>query len=193
VPPENSSAIDTDQWGRLVEAVAIYQDRAAFAALFEFFAPRVKALMIRSGASGVTAEELAQETLLAVWRKARLFDRSRGAASAWIFAIARNLRIDAARRERRGLDAGDPLAQIALRTDDSTLPDFPLAMKQTEKRIRAALAKLSEGQMRVVELSFYGGKAHAEIAQILCIPTGTVKSRMRLAMNRLRSLLIEFA
>jgi RNA polymerase sigma-70 factor, ECF subfamily len=190
---ESQESVDPAQWGRLIEAVAKRQDRAAFATLFEHFAPRVKSFMRRSGASEASAEELAQETLLAVWRKAALFDPSTAGASAWIFTIARNLRIDAARRERRGetFDTSDIDAEFQV--DESPLPDARLAAAQSESRVRAALAELSEEQMRVVELSFYKEKAHAEIARILQIPLGTVKSRLRLAMNRLRSRLGEMS
>ena len=99
---EPGAASDRTQWGRLISAIATHQDREAFAALFEFFAPRIKAFMQRSGAGETKAEELAQEAMLAVWRKAGSFDPASTGAAAWIFTIARNLRIDAYRRERRG-------------------------------------------------------------------------------------------
>jgi RNA polymerase sigma-70 factor (ECF subfamily) len=188
---ERPLSIDAAQWSHLIEAVAKRQDRAAFAELFEHFAPRVKTFMRRSGASEASADELAQETLLAVWRKAALFEPSCAGASAWIFTIARNLRIDALRREWRiGAHETTDL-DAAFQVDDSPQPDSLIAVAQAETLVRAALAELSEEQMRVVELSFYQEKAHAEIAQILQIPLGTVKSRLRLAMNRLRNLLGE--
>ena len=190
---ESQEPVDPARWARLIEAVAQRQDRAAFATLFEHFAPRVKSFMRRSGASEASAEELAQETLLAVWRKAALFDPGTAGASAWIFTIARNLRIDAARRERRGETFNTSDIDAEFEVDESPLPDARLATAQSESRVRAALAELSEEQMRVVELSFYKEKAHAEIAQILQIPLGTVKSRLRLAMNRLRSRLGEMS
>ena len=193
MPSDNEAASDRVQWGSLVSAIAKRQDRAAFSALFEFFAPRIKAFMLRSGASEARAEELAQETMLAVWRKAALFDPASAGASAWIFTIARNLRIDAYRRERRGgmIETSD--VEIEFQIDDSPQPDALLATTQSEERVRSALTKLSDDQMRVVELSFFEEKAHAEIAQILGIPLGTVKSRLRLALNRLRNLLSEMS
>jgi RNA polymerase sigma-70 factor (ECF subfamily) len=185
----------TDQmkWGPLIRAIATQQDRTAFSALFEYFAPRIKSFMQRSGASEAKAEELAQETMLAVWRKAGLFDPASTGAAAWIFTIARNLRIDAHRRERRGgvIETSD--AEIEFQIDDSPQPDSHLATVQSEERIRSALAKLSADQIRVVELSFFDEKAHAEIAKILGIPLGTVKSRLRLAISRLRTLLSELS
>jgi RNA polymerase sigma-70 factor, ECF subfamily len=181
------------QWGRLIRAIADHQDRVAFAALFEYFAPRIKAFMQRSGASEANAEELAQETMLAVWRKAALFDPASAGAAAWIFTIARNLRIDAHRRGQRGgmIETSD--VEIEFQVDDSPSPDVRLATSQSEERVRSALSKLSTDQMRVVELSFFEEKAHGEIAQMLGIPLGTVKSRLRLAMSRLRNLLGELS
>ncbi len=193
MPSDNDASLVRVQWGSLVSAIAKRQDRAAFAALFEFFAPRIKAFMQRSGASEAKAEELAQETMLAVWRKAALFDPASAGAAAWIFTIARNLRIDAHRRERRGgvIETSD--VEIEFQIDDSPQPDALLATTQSEERVRSALTKLSDDQMRVVELSFFEEKAHAEIAEILEIPLGTVKSRLRLAMSRLRNLLSEIS
>lgn len=180
-------------WGALIQAVAVRQDREAFARLFEYFAPRIKSYMQRSGATEAAAEELAQETMLAVWRKAGLFDPASAGAAGWIFTIARNLRIDAHRRASRGgvSETGD--VDLEFQVDESPQPDLQIATSQSEQLIRTALAQLSSDQMRVVELSFYEDKAHAEIAQMLKIPLGTVKSRLRLAMNRLRHLLGELS
>ena len=193
MPSENEVATERMQWGPLIRAIAVHQDRGAFATLFEYFGPRIKAFMQRSGASEGSAEELAQETMLAVWRKAALFDPATTGAAAWIFTIARNLRIDAHRRERRGgvIETSD--VEIEFQIDDAPLPDARLATAQSEERVRSALSNLSADQMRVVELSFFEEKAHAEIAQILGIPLGTVKSRLRLAISRLRDLLSELS
>jgi len=191
MPADRPMPTDAAHWDRLIEAVAARQDRAAFAQLFEHFAPRIKTFMRRSGASEGSADELAQETLLAVWRKAALFESSAAGAAAWIFTIARNLRIDALRRERRSNETSDVDAEFQV--DESPQPDSLLASAQAEARVRAAVAELSDEQTHVVELAFYEEKAHAEIAQILQIPLGTVKSRLRLAMNRLRKLLGELS
>jgi RNA polymerase sigma-70 factor (ECF subfamily) len=190
---EDNGTAGTAAWGALIEAVAVRQDRAAFAGLFEYFAPRIKAYMQRSGASEASAEELAQETMLMVWRKAALFDPASSGASAWIFTIARNLRIDSHRRAARGGMTEVLDIDLEFQVDERPQPDSQMATSQSEQRIRSALAQLSPEQMRVVELSFYEDKAHAEIAQMLGIPLGTVKSRLRLAMNRLRNLLSELS
>jgi RNA polymerase sigma-70 factor, ECF subfamily len=191
MPPDSETKTNRMDCGRLISAIATQQDRAAFAELFEHFAPRIKAFMQRSGASAASAEELAQETMLAVWRKAALFDPASSGAAAWIFTIARNLRIDAHRRDQRGGVVETSDVEIEFQVDDAPQPDTQLAAAQSEERVHAALSQLSADQMRVVELSFFEEKAHAEIAQMLDIPLGTVKSRLRLAMSRLRNLLGE--
>jgi RNA polymerase sigma-70 factor (ECF subfamily) len=171
---------------RLIEAVAADHDREAFTALFDYFAPRIKAVLMRSNTPPAAAEELAQEAMLTVWRKAALFDRTRAGASAWIFTIARNLRIDIARREQRGkvldLESSEFL-------EPPPQPDEELSAGEREQCVRAALTHLTDDQIAVVRLSFFEGKAHGDIARELELPLGTVKSRIRLAMNRLRDLL----
>ena len=187
--PERPDTEDPVYWSGLIEAIAARQDHDAFARLFEHFAPRVKTFMRRSGLDEGSADELAQETLLSVWRKAALFDGSAAGAAAWIFTIARNLRIDVLRRHRRAGTHETSGIEAEFHVDDSPQPDSLVARSQADERVRAALSALSDDQMRVVELSFYQEKAHAEIAEILDIPLGTVKSRLRLAMARLRNLL----
>lgn len=171
---------------RLIEAIAVRQDREAFAVLFAFYAPRVKAFLLRSGTPADLAEELAQETLVTVWRKAALFDPAKAGASAWIFAISRNLRIDAARRQRR--EALHALAEEP-EPELAAAPDHDMVAAERQQRVRAALDHLPGEQRRIVELSFFEGRPHGDIAGLLDIPLGTVKSRLRLAMNRMRTLL----
>ena len=185
----------TGAWGRLIEAVATRRDRAALVALFEHFAPRVKTFALRSGASAATAEELAQETMLTVWRKADSFAPGSAGAAAWIFTIARNLRIDALRRERHNGCEFDIDRDIAIeaRVDERLTPESQFAAVQLEQRVRKAVAQLPGEQLRVIELSFFEEKAHGEIAEQLQIPLGTVKSRSRLAITRLRALLDEMS
>lgn len=181
-----------DDLSELIGAISARRDRAAFAALFRHFAPRVKAFMQRSGIAEAAAEELAQETMLTVWRKAELYDPQVAGAATWIFTIARNLRIDWQRRLRRSGVVSDIFeVEAAFHIDASPQPDQRVAAAQSEQRVRSALSQLSVDQLRVVELSFFEEKAHAEISQILEIPLGTVKSRLRLAMERLRILLGE--
>ena len=171
---------------RLLEAVAADRDREAFTALFDYFAPRIKAVLMRSNTPPAAAEEMAQDAMLTVWRKATQFDRTRAGASAWIFTIARNLRIDAARREQRGkvldLESSEFL-------EPPRQPDEEFDAGEREQRVHLALTHLTDDQIKVVRLSFFEGKAHGDIARELELPLGTVKSRIRLAINRLRDLL----
>ena len=165
----------------LLGRVAAHQDKAAFALLFTHFAPRVKAYLLRLGASSGVAEELAQEALLSVWRKAHLFDPAKASAATWLFTIARNLRIDAIRREKRPeLDPEDFMPE------PDADADAGLMLAENEGRLRLALKELPADQIQVVELSFFADKPHSQIAAELGIPLGTVKSRLRLAMGRLK-------
>jgi RNA polymerase sigma-70 factor (ECF subfamily) len=178
-----------DEPARLILAVARTGDRNAFAMLFEHFAPRVKSYMLRLGAAPEAAEELAQEALLTVWRKAALFDPARAGASTWIFAIARNLRIDAIRRERRPKIEDDPTDEPA----PEPAADTVVAAAERDMRLREAMAALPGDQAEVVRQSFFQDKAHSEIARDLDLPLGTVKSRLRLALARLRGLVGDLA
>jgi RNA polymerase sigma factor (sigma-70 family) len=168
---------------RLIATIARSGDREAFARLFDHFAPRVKGLLMRAGSSAELAEEVAQETLLTVWRKAALFDPAKASAGTWIATIARNLRIDIARRETRSR-----LSQVYEILDEEApeQPDTMLSGAERDARVRAAMTDLSPDQYRVVELAFIEGFSHQDVAQRLAIPLGTVKSRLRLAMSHLR-------
>lgn len=178
-----------DEPAALILAVAQRADRNAYALLFEHFAPRVKSYMLRLGAKPEAAEELAQECLLSVWRKAALFDPARAGASTWIFAIARNLRIDSIRRERRPKFEDDPTDEPA----PEPAADTVVAAGERDVRLREAMRTLPVDQAEVVRQSFFQDKAHSEIARDLNLPLGTVKSRLRLALTRLRGLVGDLA
>ena len=167
----------------LLVTVGAQRDRVAFVALFEHFAPRVKSYLLRLGATPALADDLTQEAMLSVWRKAILYDVSKASASTWIFTIARNLRIDAIRRERRPeFDPNDP----ALVPDEETPPDTQMIRDGDDARIRDVLTKLPPDQAQVVQMSFFADKPHSQIARELGLPLGTVKSRLRLAMVRIK-------
>lgn len=167
----------------LLEAIARRGDRTAFAELFRRFAPKIKAYMMRLGTGDALAEDLAQDVMLTVWKRAALFDAQRASVGTWIFSIARNRRIDVSRKDGRiEFEADDP----ALVTDDDDTAFHHLASAQDMRRVKDAMSALPEDQAQVVRLSFYEDKAHSEIAQELGLPLGTVKSRIRLAMDKLR-------
>lgn len=164
-------------------AIGEGQDRASFAALFHHFAPRLKTSLSRMGLPASVAEDLAQETLLTVWRKAGQFDPDRASAAAWVFTIARNLRIDTIRRDfkAKGM-AADP-------QDACSTPEQELSTIQTEQRLRAAMDQMPGEQADLLRLSYFEEMSHAEIAKRLHLPLGTVKSRLRRATAQLRSAL----
>jgi RNA polymerase sigma-70 factor, ECF subfamily len=174
----------------LVVAIAQRADRDAFATLFEHFAPRVKGFLMRRGANGALAEEIAQETMLSVWRKAASFSPGRGTAGSWIFTIARNLAVDRSRRDHNALpEEADPSGEV----DETASAEAMMLSAERERRLRAALATLSPEQSSIVTLAFFQDRPHSELAAELGIPLGTVKSRIRLALARLRTLLDDLA
>jgi RNA polymerase sigma-70 factor (ECF subfamily) len=167
----------------LLQRIAERADSQAFAELFQSYAPRVKAYMIRQGADSQTAEELAQETLMMVWRKAALYSDEKGSATTWIFTIARNLRIDRLRRELVYQELPEGREEEASSDEQ---PDEALSVRERQERVRSALATLPQDQHVVVSLSYLEGLSHSEIADRLGLPLGTVKSRMRLAYQKIR-------
>jgi RNA polymerase sigma-70 factor, ECF subfamily len=175
---------DRERFADLMEAVALRRDRAAYGALFSYYAPRVKAYLMRLGADDGLAEELAQDVMVTVWRKADLFDRTQASVSTWLFRIARNRRIDAIRRTRRPeLDPNDPL----LLPSSPGEVDEGLNAQDAERRIRGAMHDLPEEQKALLRAAFYDGLSHREIAERSGTPLGTVKSRLRLAFQKLRT------
>jgi len=169
-------------------AVAAQRDKAAFADLFSYFAPRLKAYLMRLGSDAGLAEELAQEAMIMVWRRAATFDSSQASVGTWVFTIARNKRIDALRRQRRpDLDPADPL----LLPEPAEPADQRIAALQRQERVRRALTSLPPEQVEVVKMAYFEDKAHGTIAEETDLPLGTVKSRLRLALARLRKALHE--
>ena len=184
-----ATPFDGEEAARLVAAIARSADRQAFARLFAFYAPRLKTFLSRQGFGASDCDDLIQDTMLAVWRKAGQFDADAGAVSTWIFTICRNLGIDRRRRLARRLRDDDlsPASDI----DPSPSAEGELITRQDESRVRRALDQLPAEQAEVIALSFFSQSPQSEIATALGIPLGTVKSRVRLAMNRLRQLLHE--
>lgn len=183
--PESSSSL-SEPWPALVRAVADRRDRSAFTRLFAHFAPRVKGYLRRLGCDEARAEDLTQEVMLNVWRRAHLYDPAQATVGTWIFVIARNKRIDHARRECRiEVDDSDP----ALVPDPEPPAVDQEAQQQEEARLRATIATLPSDQADVLRLNFLDDMPHTLIAERLGLPLGTVKSRVRLALIKLRQLL----
>ena len=173
-------AAETD-WVDLVMRVRDHGDRAAFATLFRHYAPRVKGFLMKSGASAALAEECAQDVMAALWQKAHLYDPARASVATWVFTIARNRRIDALRRARRpepedlswGPEAEPDQADV-------------FEMQRESARLGDAVARLPDKQRVLIERAFWGDLSHSEIAAETGLPLGTIKSRIRLALERLR-------
>lgn len=179
---DNSKKLST--WDELLVRVGRDRDKSAFAELFDYFAPRVKSFLLRFGTDMSLAEEIAQEAMIMVWRRAETYDPRQSAASTWIFTIARNKRIDRLRRENRPLpDMTDP----AVMPESIETGEIQVARMQQEKKIRHALKNLPEEQAKMIFSAYYEEKSHREIAEESGVALGTVKSRIRLALNRMRA------
>lgn len=168
-------------WLEAVERIRSQRDQSAFAALFRHFAPRVKAFLMKSGASETLAEECTQEVMATLWHKAHLFDPSRASVATWIFTIARNRKIDALRKQRRPEPEDLPWGP-------EPEPDQADAMvlQQEIRKLGDALRQLPEKQRELIERAYFGDLSHSEIAAETGLPLGTIKSRIRLALDRLR-------
>ena len=181
--PSPAAGTDSTAFAEAVEAIAARADKAAFARLFSHFAPRLKAYLLRLGLDSAQAEELAQEVMVTVWRKAASFDRRQASVSTWIYRIARNRRIDLFRRDRRAvLDMHDPALQPAA----DAAPDATSLASDREGEVRQAMAALPQDQQDLVRAHFYEELSHSQIAERTGMPLGTVKSRLRLAFSKLR-------
>jgi len=169
----------------LMGLIAKTRDRRAFGEIFEYYGPRVKAFLMSRRMAAHEADELAQEVMLTVWNKAHLYAAEKASVSTWIFTIARNRMIDLRRSEGRkaGLDIHDP----ALHPAAEPQPDETLARSDEDRAVAAALKELPKEQSDILRLSFMEGHSHHTIAARLDLPLGTVKSRIRLAKDRLKS------
>ena len=175
-----------EEFADLARRVAETRDRKAFEALFDHFAPRLNGYLQRLGLERGEAEDMAQEVMAVLWHKAELFDPAKSSLSTWLYRIARNRRIDAARRERsRVLDPQEPM----LLPSEPEPIDDDIDSRQRDERVRAALAALPEEQLELVRMAFFLGLSHSQIAERADLPLGTVKSRIRLAFQRMRRIL----
>jgi RNA polymerase sigma-70 factor (ECF subfamily) len=176
----------TDALSGCILRIASLRDEAAFETLFRHFAPRLKSYFTKLGGDPATAEEITQEAMVAVWKNAGQFDPAKASAATWIFTVARNLSIDRFRQARRPtFDPNDP----AFIPDEEEPPDRQIERAEAELKVREVMNSLSPHEQSVLMLSFYENHSHGEIAQLLGLPVGTVKSRIRLAFGKLRAAL----
>lgn len=169
------------EWVAEMVQVRDQRDRKAFAALFTHFAPRIKGFLIKSGADAAMAEECAQDVMTTLWHKAAQFDPTRASVATWIFTIARNRRIDMLRRQRRP-EPEDLTWGPEPEPDQADV----IALAQETDQLKAAMETLPDVQRDLIEKAYFGDLSQAEIAKVTGLPLGTIKSRIRLALDRLR-------
>ena len=183
---DRTVAIEAENWNECIDKVGKSQDKEAFRSLFKHFSPFLKAFLIKSG--GVTpenAEELVQETMIKVWRKAPSYSSAQASASTWIYTIARNTRIDWLRKQNR--QNPDLLhAEDLYDERDNPTPLSSLSQIRTKKLISEQLSQLPVEQAEVLQLMYFQGQSGQQVANTLALPLGTVKSRIRLAMNKMK-------
>lgn len=174
----------TRYFGERLVAVGQNRDESAFGDIYSYYAGRVKSFLLSKGMNEETAEELMQEIMLSVWRRAETYDPAKAAASTWIFTIARNRRIDYLRGNSRiEVELEDEM--LDLETNESS-QEQQLMLEQDAKQLATVMATLPDEQRQVLHLSFFRGQSHGAIASWLDLPVGTVKSRIRLAMQSMR-------
>jgi RNA polymerase sigma factor (sigma-70 family) len=194
---------NTNLWASCIARVARRQDRDAFRQLFEHFAPLVKSFAYKVPGlehADVFSEELVQETMLKVWTRAETFDANLASPSTWIFTIARNMRVDMLRKTGRHVVNtvsihGDPNDDDSLDMEDLWFEDESsdvfnkLVQQRTRTMIRESLLQLPEEQAFILKKVYLEDKSHSEVANELGLPLGTVKSRVRLAMTKMKLIL----
>jgi RNA polymerase sigma-70 factor (ECF subfamily) len=179
--PTVTAEPEPDKWANMIFRVREHQDRDAFSELFQHFAPRIKGFLMKSGATSTLAEECVQDVMATLWQKAHLFDPTRASAATWIFTIARNRRIDALRKARRP-EPEDLIWGPQAEPDQHDA----LELQQDSALLGEALSQLPQKQRELIEKAYFGDLSHSEIAAQTGLPLGTIKSRIRLALERLR-------
>ncbi len=172
---------EATDWAAVMVRIRDERDETAFVEVFRHFAPRIKGFLMRSGADSALAEECVQEVMATVWQKAALFDPSRASVATWIFTIARNRRIDVLRRQKRPEPEDLPWGPEA----EPGQEDW-LSLQQESEHLGEAIASLPAKQRDLIEKAYFGELSHSEIAEVTGLPLGTIKSRIRLALERLR-------
>ena len=185
IKADSFSANTNDDLALCVELIGKNQDKFAFNSIFKYFAPRLKSFLIKAGSTDTQAEEVIQEVMIAVWTKSSTYDSSKSSVSTWIYTIARNKRIDKIRKEKRHyLSESDEGLEIPV---DST-QEKEIFASQVSNSLKKYMSNLPEEQSKLLKLSYFYNKTHADISSELKIPLGTVKSRIRLALTKMRHL-----
>lgn len=195
-PPEDESNMQAqikvdadgkrdDEWSQCLQTIAEKRDRQAFARLFKHFAPLVKAFALSGSPLAAShADEIVQEVMLKVWQKAEGYNPRKAAASTWIYTIARNCRTDLYRRLQK-FDTPLAAEDIWLEQEEEE-PFFAVQQRRNAQRVKEMLSELPQEQAQILAKVYMEGKSHSEVAEDLQLPLGTVKSRVRLAMQKLQ-------
>jgi RNA polymerase sigma-70 factor (ECF subfamily) len=168
------------------------EDPLAFEVFYDRHAGASYSLAYRIVGSRTTAEDVTQEALLSIWRSGARYDRARGSVRSWTLGIVRNREIDLLRKESGRspkLAAGGD--EILERRAAEELTDVEAVRRETAHEVRGAIKELPDDQSRVIQLAYYGGFSHSEIAEMLNEPLGTIKGRMRLGMDKIRATVAE--
>jgi len=165
----------------LIFKIAKSQDKASFDKIFKYFAPRIMGYLVSSGTNRAISEEITQEVLSVVWQKAYQFDQKVANVSTWIFTIARNKRIDRVRKNE------NPYYNL---TDliDSLYSNSSAQNQEIEEGIDDILSELNEEEKKLLKMNFLEGKSHKMISKETKTPLGTIKSRIRSALHKMRGI-----
>lgn len=176
-----TDATKRNLWVAQMEQIRDHRDKTAFAEIFAHFAPRVKGFLVNSGADHAMAEECTQDVMATLWNKSHLFDPSRASVATWVFTIARNRKIDMIRRQRRP----EP-EELSWGPEQAPEQADVLALQQESALLNDAIIALPAAQRDLIEKAYFSELTHSEIAAETGLPLGTIKSRIRLALDRLR-------
>ena len=182
---DNSFPVSNDHLSSCLQDIAENQSKDAFKIIFKYFAPRLKSYLIKLGAIDIQAEEVIQEVMIAVWTKSASYDKTKSSVGTWIYTIARNKRIDKIRKEKRHyLSESDEGLEIPVESTQ----EKEIFSSEISVKLKNYIDNLPKEQGKLLKLSYFYDKTHADIAEELNIPLGTVKSRIRLALTKMRHL-----
>jgi RNA polymerase sigma-70 factor, ECF subfamily len=194
--PDHGSDVEIEDLQRLADEdlmpLVERKDPAAFEIVYDRHGGPAYSLAYRIVGDRLVAEEVTQEAFLSVWRSGARFDRARGSVRTWLLGVVRNRAIDVLRREAgRAPTVSLELETVPEQESRFEPTDAEALRRDAGREVRGALRDLPEDQLKVVQLAYFGGLSHSEIADVLGMPLGTVKGRMRLAMEKMRATLAE--
>lgn len=188
---EATQPVHEQEWGQLI-AQTVQGDQAAFATLYDRSSPQVYGLVLKILDNREAAEEVTLDVYTQVWRKAHSYDHTRGTPGGWLMTLARTRAIDryrAGASERGRIVSLDAIEFFA---SDGKTPEQDLAGRERREHVQEALKLLTAEQRQAIALAYFYGLSQSEIAEQLCLPLGTVKTRMRLGLIKLREALAPY-